>query len=72
MDARKDVILSYAAHRGVDCDEQVADAISQRTDGFDVADLRIIMDRAIESEIDRALSVRDNESHRAIGSRIRV
>ena len=72
MDARKDVILSYAAHRGVDCDEQVADAISQRTDGFDVADLRIIMDRAIESEIDRALSVRANESHRAIGSRIRV
>lgn len=54
MDARRDIMLSYAAHLGVELDaEDAASYAELRTDGYDVPDLREIIDRAVESALDR-------------------
>lgn len=49
MDARRDVLLSYARYRGVELSEDIADSFSQKTDGYDVVDLRTILESAIAS-----------------------
>lgn len=53
MDARRDVLLSYAAHREVLLHEEDADAFSQCTDGYDVGDLRVMIDRAMNTVMER-------------------
>ncbi len=53
MDARRDIMLSYARHLGVELDAEDASLYAERTDGYDVPDLRVIIDRAIESALDR-------------------
>jgi len=54
--ARRDILASYAAHRGGEIAPDVLDEYSERTDGFDVADLQIIIDRAVNSVHDRERS----------------
>jgi len=53
LDARRDVLTSYAAHAGVELAEDIPDMYADRTIGFDVIDLRTIIDKAIRSAMER-------------------
>jgi len=53
MDARRDVLLSYSRYRGVELSDEIADSFSQKTDGYDVVDLRTVVESAIASASER-------------------
>ena len=55
-DARKDILTSYGTHRGVKFADDILDKYADRTEGFDVTDLRAIVDKAIISAFDRERS----------------
>ena len=53
MEARRDVFLSYARYRNVDLEASVADAMAEKTDGYNVVDIRYVVDSALRMAIDR-------------------